>query len=757
MSMQSAVLDVGGSQKRVVVINHKDEVVTEVTTVDVDKVHHILLLDRSGSMSSEINRLIDNVVSVAKAIPDGDLISVVWFSSNDDYRTIIKGATYSDALIPLLDSIRSTRGCTCFSDPIKEVGLIIEETKPLCPNISVTLFTDGRPVVPWTTAQEIEKITYHLGLINPHVLAFNTIGYGNWYNRELLVDMASGSQFGTFCHSSDIDEYMHIFEDNYQTICEVVKESVEVISTNAKIIYLNRKFTKMEIGSIEMTRLDKRKNQFIIIGNSDEDFSFSYQGESYQAADITTPIGKATVTNLLYALAYNSYYQGNRQLCLDILAKSLGDKHLVDTQMGAFTYDETGLFSNNLKYCVFNNDGRLIDGSCSPDYIPADDAFCVMDLLGILQNTDSYYVPFSKNVASYTRIGRKVVDEFDIFKKSEKEVFAPFGDFIYNKKSMNLSINYYIPGVVTLNPKIAKDAMLPTEIPSGIFRTHTIIKDGSLNLKEIECLVTTETLRMIESLYDDCIAIIPNDNPVYLTDAPDATLYNRVLICLDTLPIINRGYINKAADINEIFTVVSSLNALEAKQKVTGFFLDLVYAKHPVAKKEGALKNYTLAQLKVLENHGLDKNLNYKGVSNVKPKAEASDSYETRTMEFYMAGCSSWPKVSEMLERVANKKKLTPAMTIMEAQMRVLEGELKAQGLDLDTPSVKLRDALNTIKSETKNRISIGRCFLNSLKMAKLLTGDWFDGLVSNDAGDYLYEKDGVTMVARVARTIEYF
>jgi hypothetical protein len=40
--------------------------------------------------------------------------------------------------------------------------------------------------------------------------------------------------------------------------------------------------------------------------------------------------------------------------------------------------------------------------------------------------------------------------------------------------------------------------------------------------------------------------------------------------------------------------------------------------------------------------------------------------------------------------------------------------------------------------------------------MAKLLTGDWFEGLKDDGKGNYIYESDGMTMTAKVARTKEY-
>jgi hypothetical protein len=49
------------------------------------------------------------------------------------------------------------------------------------------------------------------------------------------------------------------------------------------------------------------------------------------------------------------------------------------------------------------------------------------------------------------------------------------------------------------------------------------------------------------------------------------------------------------------------------------------------------------------------------------------------------------------------------------------------------------------------------RADVSILKMAKILTGDFFTNLKANDKGEYQYAKDGLTMIAKIARVKEYF
>ena len=744
MAIYKSILDVGGKKKVVVSISHKEE--TEQQVVEskvVNKLHHIHILDRSGSMAYSINQLIDNVQKTIEVIGEDDLLTIIWFSSAGQHRTVLKGANKMLEMTAILNSLRSVIGCTCFSDPLKEVNTILDEIGDLAP-VSVTLFTDGQPVVPWGVPEEERKCMIELEKMKGKIIAFNTVGYGNYYNQELLKAFSATSEFGTMFHSSNIDEYLTIFNHNFEKISDAVIEDIKIYGAiGDDIVYLNRTFTKMTDGAFELSRIDKRKNQFFLVAEDDHDITFQYQGIVYNSGDINKAIAQASIVNFYYAYAYNLYYSNRRLESLDIISKNLGEKALIDSHLSSFTFDESAVHIEKLRKATINNKHRMLDGVAPVGYLPADDAKCVMDVLAYLQTIDAYYIPFSKNLEAYSRITRKATDEFNLFTKTEDEIRVPFSDFVFNKKHMNLSIRVYVPGKVAINPMDAKEVGLPTEIESGIFRNYTIIKDGNLNIKKIEVLIPTEG--EVDEKYMKWIeGTVINEK-----------MYARVVIDLSAFPIINRMYINKATDIANIFEDVRLTTELEARQKIVGYFIDNILTDN--LKKTGALKEYTVAQIRVLEKHGLDKNLNYGGVEITKAKAEDSDSYQSRTMEFYLAGFSSWPKVDDMLKRTDNIPKMTVSMKTLHKQYQLVQNEADAKAVDLNKESVKTRNFLFAERDEIKKELLLIRSNFAILKLAKLLSGDWFDKLTVDDKGDYFYEKDGVKMVAKTSYTTEYF
>ena len=132
--------------------------------------------------------------------------------------------------------MKSTLGCTCFSEPLQEVGVVIEDLKALCPNFSVNLFTDGCPVVPWSYKEEVDRIHKAIDAWKNEIIALNTIGYGNYYDAELLKAMAAKSVFGQFVHNSKISDLSDIFTHNYTKVSGMTLETVEVLSAGADIV-----------------------------------------------------------------------------------------------------------------------------------------------------------------------------------------------------------------------------------------------------------------------------------------------------------------------------------------------------------------------------------------------------------------------------------------------------------------------------------------------------------------------------------------
>lgn len=740
----------------VVTINQEDgEEIKVVEKARPAQIHHIQILDRSGSMGPHIHTLVNQVQKTLELIDENDLVSIVWFSSPGQYKTLVRGAKKSPELISLLDSLRTTYGTTCFSDPVKEVKTIIEDLLPLCENVSVTLFTDGISVTPWSQEEEEQKTCELVKTFKDKVLSFNTVGYGNSYHTDFLKNLSSLSEFGIFTHSSEIEQYYDIFKTNFERISENKIERVHIeYGLDIEGIYLNRKFTKMERLEMYLSRLDRNKNQFFLVGKT-ADFKFIYNDKEIDTRNIKEETAEPTIRNFMYAYAYNLYYCNKHRESLEVLA-TLRDKALLDSHMNAFTYDERACHQSLLEKAVFNTSGRLSEGEAKVNYLPPKDAFCVYDVLNMLAKENAFYLPYHKEADEYERIGKKTVDNFNLFEKSKDPVLAPFSEFVFNKERVNLSIRMCIEGTVKLNPIEARNVGLPEKIDSFVWKNHTFIKNGILNIKRCVVLLPETLYTEIQSKKKICEVISGDEELITKVSKEQGKQYVLVKMFFTRLPILNASY-NEDISAEKIFKMCSKMLSLECKQKyLNHYWKEFESSATASQMKIGVFEGKSADQIRVLENHGIDKTGAYKGVDNQTPKKEDCDYYETREFEFVFKGISSLPSVKEVSEKVASKKMTISVSKMNEAHMEIIQ-KARKDGIDLGSATVQTRDWLIQERMNVKSELFSIRANLCAIKMAKLLNGDSFEGFELDNKKNLCYTKGDETLYLKTAKVKEYY
>lgn len=756
MKMYKNKVKIGEKLLNVVTINQEDqEDTTVVEGLVAQSVHHIHVIDRSGSMYREITGLVEQVKDTLKLMSVNDLISVIWFSSEGQYRTLVKGAKNSPQLLSLLDTLKSTLGCTCFSDPIQEVKTIVNELHALNPNISVTLFTDGEAVCSRGKDAEEQRTLKIVSEFADKIIAFNTVGYSCYYNQKFLKDLAALSQFGVFTHSSQIGEYSSIFQNNFERISGGKVEKVDLLYADDIIgVYLTRKFVKMETGAFHLSRLDKNKNQFFLVSTGE--FEFEYNGEHFNSKQIKEEAALPTITNFMYAYAQGLYYNNFRKNSLEVLA-SIGDKALIDSHMSAFTFDEAGEHQKKLEAAALNTSARLLDGKAKANYLPAKDAFCVMDLIGLLANNNAYYMPFHKEAEDYERIGKKTEESFNVFTYSDEPVYTPFSDLVYNKDKANLSIRNKIAGIVTINPTEAKENGLPQTVDSYIYRNHALIKDGRMNIKKAVVLMPKSLYETIQAKRKVCELLKTDTKFVKEISKEHGEDYVLTKLTFTKLPVINSLY-NDMVTAENVFGLAAELLDWECVQKVLNYYWKKFDETATAAqKKVGIFEGKTAKQMEILAKHGLEKSGSYKGIGKSQAKAADCDFYEARSFEFQFKGLTTMPKVEDVIGLKADgTAKLTPPKQKMMTAVAVVGSRASADKIDLSKASVATRNWLTQQIKEVKYRLFKLRGSLCAAKMAKIITGDSFEGFtVSGD--QFTYEKNGNTLIMKMDKEKVYF
>ena len=180
----------------------------EVTLSKVKtKTNHLFIFDRSGSMSWTLCDLIEDVIQQVAKIPDGDTFSAGWFSSKGEFGWICKGLSVSEnreALPAMLRKYNSTIGLTCYSEILQDTNQVVSDLSAISENNVLTFFSDGFP------NQDTHSIINICKGLASKLSSVMLVGYGDWYGRELMAQMAQAIG-GVLIHSSSIREFSTSF------------------------------------------------------------------------------------------------------------------------------------------------------------------------------------------------------------------------------------------------------------------------------------------------------------------------------------------------------------------------------------------------------------------------------------------------------------------------------------------------------------------------------------------------------------------
>jgi hypothetical protein len=522
-----------------------------------------------------------------------------------------------------------------------------------------------------------------------------------------------------------------------------VKDTVDVKCPEKFILFLNRKNTSLVNDNLKVNLFTITYNKFYILSPGTEGFHFEINDEVFDSSSIKSQLTPNDVLNLFYALALEEYCKGNSIQALDILTICLKDKYLIKSVLNAFTSKERQACTEVLQRSAHNRKiklgpklwakARLLEGQLEEHEL-VNDPLCFMDLLEIFEKNGDIFVPVPAD--KYRRIGKKVVDHYNAFKRDEAiKLLGNFKDLVFTKDRLNISVRYEISGFVTVNPKQAKAAGFKTnKFKAKIFREQTIIKDGEINIEKFQAYITKETLEYIWSLEMQDVFKVAEKNEYSLPG------YTLIYMDISKIPVLNRSYISKNDKLDYILDICQAQKAAECKQKIINYFLS-----KQVKPFIGESLQYTKEQYELLKFFGLDSKGVYHGIDN-KLDTEIHDEYKFRLFEFNLKGFSSLPKVETVMSKVmeGNKKLNGP-----ESIIALYLDTLKENKLD------KNANELIKLLEEQKAIIKSATRILAQIKLIKALTGTWWQGLKMDTKDNYLYERADNTLIIKVIRKYE--
>ena len=430
------------------------------------------IFDRSGSRSGSINEDIQVAKEFVNTLSEGSEVVLAWFSSQGQYGlsqpfTLKKQL---GAVVISLDSINGTIGCTCFDEVWEAIyNYHIKNHKDK--KGSSLFFTDGmvNDGKPPQVTIDILKKWKEVSNVNLFV------GYG-WLDRNFMSRMAEACN-GSFIQLQSNKGLKSILEQFVVSVDDTnpkVKVDLECPSELAISISGNNIFEyQPENLKVDYSPSKTNKNCIYYLTNS----------KPKTSKEITTLKEWQEKGLRSLALVYSQKNKSN--ISLELLAASK-DRFLVDKMDSAISPDEFGKVEELIKDSIFDKSQRFRKGECAPDYLPADDAYSILDFMTDLSNEENAKLHLKDDRFEYNRIGAGS-KQIDGSKFEQTSDVVGINDIVFNQERLNISINTYANGIVPLDPKQfstgfkkadLKTHSLGDSYPVVSFRTYTIVADG---------------------------------------------------------------------------------------------------------------------------------------------------------------------------------------------------------------------------------------------------------------------------------------
>jgi hypothetical protein len=661
--------------------------------------NHLLIFDRSGSMGWTLSKLVDDVIEWIDKLPQGDTVTVGWFSGEGQRSLVLKGVTLDSTeakarAVAILNQCRHAVGATCFSEITGDLLDAVRDLEPVSNKFSLVFFTDGCPVVRDVRA-EVAALRDKMTALGSRLTSSLFIGYGNYYNRELMGDMAQWGG-GAMVHADNIEKFRPEIIDFSTGLGDdpVVEVQMEA-----------------DPGLLACFSISGKNVVALAQGAAGEPWSVKLPAsEEAVVYTLTTSEGRRNKTlgevetRGLYGAATILSRMGRGDAALEVLGL-LGDVGLTNSLSASYTTSEIGNAEAAISAAMSDASRRYLGGK-KVGCLPKRDAFCVLDALSLLVEDEDAKFHSADARFRYKRIGVKqeVAEGYSEFEPSESDG-SPMRDLTMNETRPNLSILVKLNGTIQLTDECAKHGLAKT-FPTHCFRNYTIVKDGALNVDVLPCSMSRETFKTLRR------------HGAIMADAEfvDSWVY---AVELSKLPVMNRAMAEGHRSATTLAKNVLKTYELQGRLKALKYYLE----QHDPEKKRLLTESrLSEAAVQYLTDRGVGRN----GYSPKTESAKSGDSYMAKEFKVSGKGFSSFPKVEDVVER----RKANKGQTASGAM--VLLGVEEHEAL-LPTSGKKIVAALSARIEDLTGELRSIRRKVQAAKFAVLLGNQWFEEFSSRE------------------------
>ena len=686
--------------------------------------NHIAVIDCSGSMSSDLPRLRDQLKKkLPKLLKDGDTLSMIWFSGRGDFGVLIEAepvATLTDLadVNKAVDRWLKPVGLTGFKEPLIEVEQLVGRVAKKNKNPFALFFMSDGCDNQWPRADLLKVVEKTAG-----VLASSTfVEYGYYADRPLLSAMAEKAG-GVHIHADAFDKYEVTFEAAMQKR-PMGGKRIEVDVGGDPIGGF-----AYSLGDGELTTYDAASGKALVPEHTTEIFYLSptVVGQPHTQplsvlAEVAKDLGAETAAlNAAYGAMSLFAVRMKPEVVYPIL-KATGDVRFINAFSICFGKQKYSEFMDEAKRAAFVQAAQFVEGR-DPNKVPADDAFTVLDLLNVLAGDENTRLLLEHPDFKYSRISRGRVDadenltadeqvqveviraamageksakklkelqgELDTVLAAKRDALKFVADptpngyevsgLVFNESSPNISVLVRKTGHVDLSVRIATEQarhpefrlplsvdVVPTEFKTHIWRNYAIVSHGLVNVEKLPVRASWKTLETLSKagveLYPDYFAIGASGVPS--PRKPEDVI--NVVINVKPLPIINRKMV-KAVSAKDVIELEWELTKARGFQKVYKAYQEEMF---PGVRHAHFIAKYGADGAAWLKEQGLTDN----GFSPKSVQAESKDFIMGKELDIKLKGCSKLDSVKAVKEKIAAKKKLNPCDTFMSDAIKEVDG-----------------------------------------------------------------------------------
>jgi len=737
-------------------------------TVD-SSAHHTFIIDCSGSMYNElssIRRDLHNKISTM--LKPQDSVTIIWFSGRGECGVLLEdyhvgGAIELNKVKNLIDKYLTAQCLTSFKEPLVELKEVIKRVSERNSDMLHTMFflTDG-----YDNRNTTSDIISAVEDVKEYLSSAIIVEYGWYCNKQLLNEMATAIG-GVHTFSEGFDEYEPYSEKVFTGGQSVKRRYISLDHAPHNGVVFN-----IVDGDI-ITYLPNEDNEiFVSVDGEVNLFYFTEEtpggtnigNENFISDSVINGDTSDIIFSGLYGAAFAYSRTSDYNMVSEIL-KFLGDAHLITQKANTFGTQKINELESKFIGSMNNVNERYHDGY-NPDLEPAEDAYCIMDMLETLMSSDeNLWYPRHESF-SYNRTGGKAVakksnmtddDKSEIklltesgditalaakmkevearttetlkFNHKEEMPGSPFSSLTWNEKRANLSVLVNFKGSVNLP---ANSFGLDENFDTQIFRNYTIIQDGVIWTYELPVSLDQTTFDTLQAN-----GLLEGE---YYTDGK---IY---VLNFSKLPVINRQMV-KSLSAKDLFEKTHELAKLKASNYVFGQYKKRFFD----GASKGFLDLYGEEATAWLKEIGLTAN----GFSPKSTVEKMNEEIEVNTLEVKIKGLTANPtkKEFESAEKkiIAGIDGLSSKEALAESAIREFQSfESSLNGLD-DTVKNKMIEEWIYAKSDVFRKTKTQ--LMGKISKAKFLTivgKSWFQEFASREDNEMTIPFDGTDITCTV-------